>query len=231
MNFADKNWMDIEKYLEADSRVILVLGACEQHGYLSLMTDTRIPYALAEAASQETGVLVTPSVNFGCSPYFLDYPGTISLRLHTYLDLVEDILRSLYGAGFRKVLILNGHGGNTPLKTHLVELINELPDLEIRWYAWWITKTVADIAKKHDLEPEHANWLEAFDFTTVTALPEESKAVPEQNDGILGKAATRETYGDGSFGGPYKTDPKVMDEIFDACLLEILELLRFEQLS
>ena len=228
MNFTDKNWMDIEKYLGVDSRVILVLGACEQHGYLSLMTDTRIPNALAEAASQETGVLAAPSVNFGCSPYFLDYPGTISLRLHTYLDRVEDILRSLYGAGFRKVLILNGHGGNTPVKTHLVELINELPDLEIRWYAWWITKTVADIAEKHDLEPEHANWLEAFDFTKVTALPEESKVIPEQNDDILGKAATRETYGDGSFGGPYKADPKVMDEIFNACLSDILDLLQFE---
>lgn len=83
MNFADKNWMHVEKYLETDRRVILVLGACEQHGYLSLMTDTKIPNALAEAASVKSGVLVAPSVNFGCSPYFLDYPGTISLRLHT----------------------------------------------------------------------------------------------------------------------------------------------------
>lgn len=231
MNFADKNWMHVEKYLETDRRVILVLGACEQHGYLSLMTDTKIPNALAEAASVKSGVLVAPSVNFGCSPYFLDYPGTISLRLHTYLDLVEDILRSLYGAGFRKVLILNGHGGNTPVKTHLIELINELPDLEIRWYAWWTAKTVADIAKKHNLDPEHANWLEAFDFTTVTKLPEESKDIPKQDDEILEKTATREKYGDGSFGGPYKVDPNIMDEIFNACLSDILDLLQFEQLS
>lgn len=228
MNFANKNWMQIEEYLKTDKRVILVLGACEQHGYLSLATDTKIPHNLAEAASQKTGVLVAPSVNFGCSPYFLDYPGTISLRLHTYLDLVEDILHSLYGAGFRKVLILNGHGGNTPVKTHLVELVNELPDLEIRWYAWWTTKTVADIARRHDLEPQHANWLEAFEFTTVTEMPEESKPIPEQTDEILGKSDTREKYGDGSFGGHYKTDPKVMDEIFDACLEDILDLLKFE---
>jgi creatinine amidohydrolase len=228
MNFAEKNWMHIEKYLEADRRVILVLGACEQHGYLSLMTDTKIPNTLAEAASEKSSVLVAPSVNFGCSPYFLDYPGTISLRLHTYLDLVEDILRSLYDAGFRKVLILNGHGGNTPVKTHLVELINELPDLEIRWYAWWTTRTVADIARRHDLDPEHANWLEAFEFTKVTEMPEESKPIPEQKDDILGTSATREKYGDGSFGGPYKADPAVMDEIFTACLEDIIEILKFD---
>lgn len=227
MNFAEKNWMQIETYLQTDRRVILVLGACEQHGYLSLMTDTRIPLALAEAASKESGVVVAPPVNFGCSPYFLDYPGTISLRLHTYLDLVEDILRSLYGAGFRKVLILNGHGGNTPVRTHLVELLNKLPDLQIRWYAWWTSQTVGDIAKKHHLEPEHANWLEAFDFTKVTAMPTESKTFPEQHDDILGKTATREKYGDGSFGGDYTVDGSIMEEIFTSCLEDILDLLKF----
>ena len=228
MNFADKNWMQIEEYLETDKRVILVLGACEQHGYLSLLTDTKIPLNLAEAASQKTGVPVAPPINFGCSPYFLDYPGTISLRLRTYLDLVEDILRSLYGAGFRKVLILNGHGGNTPVKTHLVELVNELTDLEIRWYAWWTTKTVANIAKKHNLDPEHANWLEAFDFTTVSTMPEEDKPTPKTRENILDKTATRESYGDGSFGGSYQVESVIMDEIFDACLEDILGLLKFE---
>ena len=228
MNFADKNWMQIEEYLETDKRVILVLGACEQHGYLSLLTDTKIPLNLAEAASQKTGVPVAPPINFGCSPYFLDYPGTISLRLRTYLDLVEDILRSLYGAGFRKVLILNGHGGNTPVKTHLVELVNELTDLEIRWYAWWTTKTVANIAKKHNLDPEHANWLEAFNFTTVSTVPEEDKPTPKTRENILDKTGTRETYGDGSFGGPYQVESAIMDEIFDACLEDILGLLKFE---
>ena len=228
MNFADKNWMQIEEYLETDKRVILVLGACEQHGYLSLLTDTIIPLNLAKAASQKTGVPVAPPINFGCSPYFLDYPGTISLRLRTYLDLVEDILRSLYGAGFRKVLILNGHGGNTPVKTHLVELVNELTDLEIRWYAWWTTKTVADIAKKHNLDPEHANWLEAFDFTTVYTVPGEDKPTPKTRENILDKTATRESYGDGSFGGSYQVESVIMDEIFDACLEDILGLLKFE---
>ena len=227
MNFAEKNWMQIETYLQTDRRVILVLGACEQHGYLSLMTDTKIPLALAEAASKESDVVVAPPVNFGCSPYFLNYPGTISLRVHTYLDLVEDILRSLYGAGFRKILILNGHGGNTPVRTHLVELLNELPDLQIRWYAWWTSQTVEDIAKKYHLEPEHANWLETFDFTKVTAMPVESKTFPEQNDDILGKAAKHEKYGDGSFGGDYKVDGSIMEEIFTSCMEDILDLLKF----
>ena len=227
MQFQDLNWMDIEHYLKGDDRVILVLGACEQHGYLSLLTDVKIPLALAEAASEETGVLVAPPLNFGCSPYFLDFPGTISLRLQTYLNVVEDILRSLYGAGFRKVLILNGHGGNTPVKTHLVELVNELPNLDLRWYAWWTTDTVAGIAKKYGLEAEHANWLEAFDFTKVADLPSEGKPVPETGAAVLGKAATRKIYQDGAFGGPYQAEDAIMQEMFNACLADVVALLRF----
>ncbi|MDF1520884.1 MAG: creatininase family protein [Brevefilum sp.] len=228
MHFADQNWMQIESYLEKDDRVMLVLGACEQHGYLSLLTDTKIPLALADAASDKTGVMIAPPLNFGCSPYFLDYPGTVSLRLHTYLDLVEDILRSLYGAGFRRILILNGHGGNTPVRTHLVQLVNELTDLHLRWYAWWTTETVKKIAGKFHLDTQHANWMEAFDFTQVTAMPKSIKPIPNAGEDIMGKTATRKTYGDGSFGGAYQANPSIMQEMFDACLEDILHLLNFD---
>lgn len=228
MHFENHNWMHIEDYLKRDDRVMLVLGACEQHGYLSLLTDVKIPMALADAAADQSGVLVAPALNFGCAPYFLNYPGTISLRLHTYLDLIEDILRSLYGAGFRRILILNGHGGNTPVKTHLVELLNELTDLQLRWYAWWTADAVTQIASKYDLIPEHANWLEAFDFTTVTELPTEIKPIQPASDEILGKVASRQLFGDGAFGGAYQADPAIMAELFAACLKDVLTQLNFD---
>ena len=228
MQFQNHNWMQMEAYLKNDQRVILVLGACEQHGYLSLLTDVRIPMTLAKAASHQSGVLIAPPLNFGCSPYFLDYPGTISLRLQTYLHVVEDIIRSLYDTGFRQIMILNGHGGNTPVKTFLAELLNELTDLEIRWYAWWTTQTVADIAKKHGLEPEHANWLEAFEFTHVSTLPDQAKPKMEQQPNILNKSQSRDVYQDGSFGGEYQVDQSVLKEMFNACLADILELLKFQ---
>ena len=91
MRLEELNWMDVEAYLKKDDRIMLVLGACEQHAYLSLLTDVKIPMALADSASQQSGVLVGPPLNFGVSPYFLNYPGTISLRVSTFLDAVEDI--------------------------------------------------------------------------------------------------------------------------------------------
>jgi creatinine amidohydrolase len=227
MRLEDLNWFDVERYLEHDDRLILVLGACEQHGYLSLLTDVKIPLALADAASQQSGVLVAPSLNFGASPYFLSYPGTLSLRVNTLLDLVEDLVRSAYGQGFRRFLVLNGHGGNDPVRSRLYELANQLPDLHLVWYAWWQAHSVEIIAQKHDLRPTHANWLEAFPFTRVADLPSGEK-IPPRVPGLMGAERARQVYGDGVFGGRYQVDQAIMDELFDAALGDILQLLRFE---
>ena len=67
MRFEDLNWMEMESYLHHDDRVILVTGACEQHAFLSLLTDIKIPLAIADAVSKKKGVVVAPPLNFGCS--------------------------------------------------------------------------------------------------------------------------------------------------------------------
>jgi creatinine amidohydrolase len=224
MRFSDLNWMDIESYLARDDRVMLVLGACEQHAYLSLLTDVKIPLALADAASRQSGVLVAPPLNFGASPYFMGYPGTLSLRISTVLDVVEDLVRSLYRHGFRRVLVLNGHGGNDPARARLYEVADTLEDLHLAWYAWWQSHSLEPIFAKHGIKPAHANWLEAFDFTRVSTLPDETKT-PPYIPGLTGAAEARQVYGDGSFGGPYVVNRAIMDEVFTACLADVLQLL------
>jgi creatinine amidohydrolase len=221
MRFDELNWMDVEAYLKHDDRIILVIGACEQHGYLSLLTDVKIPMALADAASQRSGVLVAPPLNFGVSSYFLSYPGTISLRLTTFLDIIEDIVRSLYGQGFRRFLVLNGHGGNDPARARLTEVANDLADIQLTWYAWWTSHSVEAAAMKHALKSYHASWIEAFTFTRVSELPEGQKTPPAYQ-GILNAERTRKVFGDGVFGGPYQVDPTIMDEIFAAALEDVL---------
>jgi creatinine amidohydrolase len=228
MRIEDLNWMDVEEYRQHDDRLILVVGACEQHGYLSLLSDVKVPLALADAASQQTGVLVAPPLNFGSSPYFLAYPGTLSLRLSTLLDALEDILRSAYGQGFKRILVLNGHGGNNGLKMRLGELANQLPDLKLQWYAWWMSHSVEAVALRHDLKPSHANWLEAFPFTIVADLPEGEKLPPHVPSDVLDAQTARQVYGDGSFGGRYRVPPEIMQEMFDLCLTDILQMLKFE---
>ena len=227
MRFEDLNWFDLEQYLQSDDRLILVLGSCEQHGYLSLLSDVRIPLALADAASKQTGIPLAPPLNFGASPYFLSYPGTLSLRVATLLDIVEDLVRSAFGQGFHRILVLNGHGGNDPVRARLYEVANQLPLLHIAWYAWWQSHSVEAVAQAHGLRSFHAGWIEAFPFTRVGDLPTGEKT-PPRIPGLMESGQARQLYGDGVFGGPYQVSDSIMDEIFSAALQDILQLLRFE---
>ncbi len=225
MRIDELNWMDVEKYLKHDTRLIFVIGACEQHGYLSLMTDIKIPQALADAASLRTEVLCAPPLNFGVSPHFGAYPGTISLRLETFLAVVEDMVRSVYRQGFRHLVILNGHGGNDPVRTRLSEIIEDMPGLRISWYAWWVAPHVTEVALKHGLKSYHAAWIEAFPFVRVAELPQDAKPPVESKD-ILGAAGSRQLYGDGVFGGPYQVAESILDEIFQVAVQDIINLLQ-----
>jgi creatinine amidohydrolase len=227
MRFEDLSWFDVDKYLQNDNRLIIVLGACEQHGYLSLLADSKIPMALADAASLQSGVLVAPVVNFGISPYFMDYPGTLSLQASTFLDLVEDLIRSAHHHGFSRILILNGHGGNDPARARLYEVANTIPQLHLAWYSWWQARSVETVAIKHGLRSYHAAWIEAFQFTRVGDLPEGEK-IPPRIPGLVNAKVSRELYQDGVFGGPYQVDDTIMAEVFAAALEDILQLLKFE---
>jgi len=228
MRIEELNWMDVEEYLKHDDRLMLVVGACEQHGYLSLLSDVKMPLALADSASKQTGVLVAPPVNYGSSPYFLTYPGTFSLRLSTLMDTVEDIVRSAEGQGFKRILVLNGHGGNSGLKVRLLELANDLPELQLQWYAWWVARSVEEISIRHEIKPDHANWLEAFPFNIVADLPEGEKIPPQVPSDIMNAQAVREVYGDGSFGGRYHVPKETMQEVYEAALQDVLQMLKFE---
>ena len=83
MRIFDRNWMQIEKYLEGDDRIVLPIGSTEQHGYLPLGTDAILAERVAVEAAEPLGVPVLPCLPFGMAPYFTEYPGTMSLRMST----------------------------------------------------------------------------------------------------------------------------------------------------
>jgi creatinine amidohydrolase len=217
----DMNWMDVESYLQTDDRLILVTGACEQHGYLSLATDSKIPLALADAASEKTGVPVAPPVPFGFSPGFAAYPGTISLRLETLLLLVDDIVRDVYRQGFRRLLFLNGHGGNDPVCGILEQLTSQLPGLRPSWLSWWESPSVEKAMQHVGLQVFHAGAVEAFPFTRVAPLPEGVKP-PVEIEGMVDPGELRRLAGDGVFGGPYLVSADTTQAVFQAAVDDVV---------
>jgi creatinine amidohydrolase len=98
---------------------VLPTGAIEQHGpHLPLDTDSWSSFAIAARAAaqvERVPVLVLPPLWWGLSPYWMVFPGTLTLRPETLLELIFDLSRSVAHHGFKKLLILNGHGGNDGL--------------------------------------------------------------------------------------------------------------------
>src|ERR1700758_5843175 len=108
------NCMQVEAYLERDERIVLPIGSTEQHGYLSLATDVILAERVSVEAAEPLGVPVMPVLPFGLAPYFAAFPGSMTVRTSTYLALIRDLLDSLTKQGFRRIAIVNGHGGNSP---------------------------------------------------------------------------------------------------------------------
>jgi creatinine amidohydrolase len=221
MRLEDMNWMDVERYLQHDDRIILITGATEQHCTLSLLTDILIPSRLADAVAEREKVLVAPPLNFGNSRQFITYPGTISISPEAFHTIITEIVQGLLAQGFAGFFILNGHGGNT--------ISSQLEDLQldgharIVWYDWWHSPAVHDFEADYQLRLEHANWGENFPFNRVGPVPVGEK--PLVNLGYLEAGHTvRDVLGDGSFGGQYQVDDSLMDELFQRVVDEITEL-------
>src|SRR4051794_13629141 len=104
--------MQVEEYLTRDDRVVLPVGSTEQHGYLSLETDNILAERVSPEAAEPLGVLVLPVLPYGLTPSFAAYPGSPTLRLETFAAVLRDLLDSLHTQGFRRFLLVNGHGGN-----------------------------------------------------------------------------------------------------------------------
>ena len=226
MRIADMNWMQVEKYVQGDDRAVVPLGSTEQHAYLSLLVDTLIPERLAREAAEPLGIPVFPAMPYGISPYFSAFPGTITLRAETYTRLIQDILDSLSGSGFRRIVLLNGHGGNAPAGSLAEEWLVEHPGHQVKTFTWWIAPKTLEKIQQVDPVGSHASWIENFPWTRLAgvALPEEQKpAIDKALKSVLDPVAFREAIGDGNYGGFYQRSDQEMMAIWEVAVAEARE--------
>lgn len=228
MRVQDLNWEGVEAYLRRDDRAVLPLGCTEQHARLSLATDSLLAERVSVEAAEPLGIPVFPVLPYGITPTFTAYPGTVSLRVGTYLALLDDLLSGLYAQGFRRLLIVNGHGGNSPGQGWLGEWLARHPDARVQWHNWWNAPRTWAAVQATDPLASHASWMENFPWTRL----EEASGPAERKPLVhlarmrqLPPAGVRALLGDGNFGGlPQRPDAE-MKAIWREAVRETRELL------
>jgi creatinine amidohydrolase len=228
MRISEMNWMMVEEYLRSDDRAVLPLGCTEQHAYLSLSTDSILAERLAVEAAEPLGIPVFPVLAYGITPYFRAFPGTITVRVKTYMSVVGDILDAIAEHRFKRILIVNGHGGNTPVQGFVGEWIADHRGVRVKFHNWWNAPKVWAQIQAIDPIASHASWMENFPWTRLAKVevPSRQKAMSDAEKlRRLDPKSVRQYLKDGNYGGLYQREDEEMMKIWQTGVEETRALL------
>ncbi|MEH2194609.1 MAG: creatininase family protein [Nostoc sp.] len=230
-------WQEVEAYLQQSRGIIFPIGSTEQHGPTGLIgTDAICAEAIAHGVGDAIQAIVGPTINVGMALHHTAFPGTISLRPSTLIQVVRDYITSLAKAGFTKFYFINGHGGNiATLKAAFSETYAHLEDLQIsnaqhvqcQVANWFMCNSVYKLAKElyGNQEGSHATPSEVA--LTQYIYPEAIKQAPlspEVTTGhkIYSAADFRVHYPDGRMGSnPALATPEHGKQFYDLAVKEL----------
>ncbi len=209
MQLALSTWQEVERYLTHTTGIIIPIGSTEQHGPNGLIgTDAICPSRIAQQIEAMQDVMVAPAINYGMSQHHMAFPGTVTLRPGTLIQVVVDVVSSLSRHGFTHCYFLNGHGGNIPpVTTAFCELYASLgkSSPRCRLVNWWRDASVQALADElyGDAEGHHATVSEVA--LSWFAHPEAVKDVPMSPEkaptgDIFDAADFRRRFPDGRMG-------------------------------
>lgn len=229
MRIEEMNWRQVEDLVKFEKRAVLPLGSVEQHAQLSLAVDMILAQKVAVEAAEPLNIPVYPVLPYGVAPYFSAYPGTVVLKMETYLRVVGDILTSMYRSGHRKLLIVNGHGGNSFIAGFAQEWSMNHQDALVKVHDWWAAPKTWELVQQTEQGSSHASWMENFPWTEIAGVDYERTTSQEPLDKNtlrqLSHTAARKFIGKGNFGGREQRDKELMQTIWDVAVTETRNVL------
>ena len=133
------DYLETEEYLRRRNTVVLPVGSLENHGkHMPLDTDTMIPHRIAELLSErDPDVVIAPTLPYGATEDLCGFAGTVSLGVEGLRLVLSSICGQLFDYGFRRFVILNGHGGNNkPIELVGLELYGK--GAYLANVNWWL---------------------------------------------------------------------------------------------
>jgi creatinine amidohydrolase len=188
MLWHDQPWPRLQS-LDKQLPVIVPLGSCEQHGHhLPVFVDSLQVTAVAERVEKmmPEQVLLLPTLWLGASHHHLDFAGTVSVPVSLYSEIIKWMARCILRSGFKRILFLNGHGGNeTPATQALTELVNEddaADAAHLVFASWWSVGRKAIAPEKLGLETPFISHADEYETSFILALRPELVRMKEARD-------------------------------------------------
>lgn len=141
-------WQEFGELVPARVRTVLVpFGSLEPHGVIPSGTDSLAPEAMARDIAERVDALIAPTLNYGLTEAMKAYPGAVSIPAEAYAPFAESVLDNLALQGFRNLIVLNGHGGNTAVLNAAATKVANARRVRVLVVNWWtladdITKSV-----------------------------------------------------------------------------------------
>lgn len=136
----DYCWMRLAEIVsEVTDRIILPIGTVESHGTCAIGADNIIPQNLAELIWERCNTLIAPPINYGFTGASISqFPGSITVRPEIFEEYIYDVLKDLVRTGFRNILIINGHGGNTEPTKKAITRLHQETAAHFMMVDWWM---------------------------------------------------------------------------------------------
>ncbi len=227
------SYEEARDYFSKRDLVILPVGSVEQHGPANpLGTDMLIAQALAEEVASRSGILSLPVIPFGVSFHHMGFPGTITVSEDSLESYALDVLRSLSKWGVRKVLVVNGHGGNLPALQIVARKAMDELGIRVYIYQWWTSSSHVLAELFSEDERGHASGAEtSLNMHLHPELVRPERLVDEEPKGsfdnrVFRFAYTHEMSVSGVFGRQSASSPERGSALFERLVEDLLGIVR-----
>jgi creatinine amidohydrolase len=138
VDYSELTWVEVEERLKDNKLVVFPTGSVEQHGHhLGVGADWLQADEIARRVGEKSGALVLPTLCYGVSGHHKEFPGVLTLTFETYRRVIFELLESLNRYGVKKVVFINGHGGNAGAITEAAKEARDRFDMLCAISHWW----------------------------------------------------------------------------------------------
>ena len=138
MLWEELNWTEFEKLVpQKYDTAILPVGTIEAHGVAPLGTDNMIPVEMARRLAPDLNAIIAPTINYGITRTLLAYPGSLSVAAETFEQYVSEVMFSIADWKFKKLVVLNGHGGHLEQLARAARQVWQAKRIKIAVVHWW----------------------------------------------------------------------------------------------